>query len=319
MLDLAAIGELLIDFTPSGVSEQGNPLFECNPGGAPANVLAAMTRLGGTGAFIGKVGSDTFGSFLYDILKQNGIDHRGLRFDPKVHTTLAFVHLSRTGDRSFSFYRDPGADRMLTFEEVDQDVIRQAKAFHFGSVSMTHEPSRTATLGAARFARELGKTISYDPNLRPALWNSLEEAREVIIRGMEYADILKISEEELIFLTGQTDLEKGAELLAEVFRGRILLLTLGPNGCFFGMDGKYDRLPTYDKVKTIDTTGAGDAFLGGFLFRIRPYFGRLQELTFDELRDAVNFANAVGSLATTRKGAIPAMPRLEEVMALLEA
>ncbi len=317
MLDLAAIGELLIDFTPSGKSDQGNPLFECNPGGAPANVLAAITRLGGTGAFIGKVGSDTFGSFLSDTLKNNGIDDKGLMFDTKVNTTLAFVHLSETGDRSFSFYRDPGADMMLSFEDVDKDIIKNAKAFHFGSVSMTHEPSRTATLESASCARAMGKTISYDPNLRPALWNSLEEAKEVILKGMEFADILKISEEELTFLTGETDLEKGADRLADLYNGRILLVTLGPDGCFFGMDGRYDRLPTYD-VKTIDTTGAGDAFLGGFLFKIRPYFGRLQELTFEELHDAVDFANAVGSLATTRKGAIPAMPRLEEVMALIK-
>jgi sugar/nucleoside kinase (ribokinase family) len=182
---------------------------------------------------------------------------------------------------------------------------------------MTHEPSRTATLESASCARAMGKTISYDPNLRPALWNSLEEAKEVILKGMEFADILKISEEELTFLTGETDLEKGADRLADLYNGRILLVTLGPDGCFFGMDGRYDRLPTYD-VKTIDTTGAGDAFLGGFLFKIRPYFGRLQELTFEELHDAVDFANAVGSLATTRKGAIPAMPRLEEVMALIK-
>ncbi|NLW02047.1 MAG: carbohydrate kinase [Clostridiaceae bacterium] len=317
MLDLAAIGELLIDFTPSGVSNQGNPLFECNPGGAPANVLVALTRLGGTGAFIGKVGSDTFGRFLADTLKSNGINNKGLRFDQEVNTTLAFVHLSSTGDRSFSFYRDPGADMMLSFEEVDRDIIKEAEAFHFGSVSMTHEPSRTATLESARLARQLGKTISYDPNLRPALWSSLEEARDVIVKGLEYADILKISEEELVFLTGETDLKKGAERLADIYRGRILLVTLGPDGCFYGMDGRFDRLPTYD-VKTIDTTGAGDAFLGGFLYRIRPYFGRLQDLTFEELRGAVDFANAVGSLATTRKGAIPAMPGLNEVMELVE-
>lgn len=317
MLDLAAIGELLIDFTPSGKSDQGNPLFGCNPGGAPANVLAAITRLGGTGAFIGKVGSDTFGSFLSDTLKNNGIDDKGLMFDPKVNTTLAFVHLSETGDRSFSFYRDPGADMMLSFEDVDKDIIKNARAFHFGSVSMTHEPSRTATLESASCARAMGKTVSYDPNLRPALWNSLDEAKEVILKGMEFADILKISEEELTFLTGETDLEKGADHLADLYSGRILLVTLGSEGCFFGMDGRYDRLSTYD-VKTIDTTGAGDAFLGGFLFKIKPYFGRLQELTFEELHDAVDFANAVGSLATTRKGAIPAMPRLEEVMALIK-
>lgn len=318
MWDLAAIGELLIDFSPSGVSEQGNPLFECNPGGAPANVLAALTRLGGTGAFIGKVGADTFGNFLYEVLEKNGIDHSGLRFDPKVHTTLAFVHLSKTGDRSFSFYRDPGADRMLSFEEVDRNIIGQARAFHFGSVSMTHEPARTATLASARMARELGKTVSYDPNLRPALWNSLDEAREVILEGMKYADILKVSEEELSFLTGETDLEKGAERLTNVYKGRILLVTLGPNGCYFGMDGRFERLPAYH-VKTIDTTGAGDAFLGGFLYQLRPYYDCLQELTFDQLRGAVDFANAVGSLATTRKGAIPAMPRLEEVTALMRA
>lgn len=317
-MDLAAIGELLIDFTPSGVSHQGNPLFECNPGGAPANVLAAVTRLGGTGAFIGKVGSDTFGRFLSDTLKKNGIDDKGLKFDPRVHTTLAFVHLNEAGDRSFSFFRDPGADMMLTFEEVDQNIIRNAGAFHFGSVSMTHEPSRTATLESARLAREMGRTISYDPNLRPALWSSLEEAREVILKGMAFADILKISEEELTFLTGETDLEKGAGRLADLYKGRILLVTLGPKGCFFSMDGRFDRLPAYD-VETIDTTGAGDAFLGGFLYQIGPYFGRLQELTFDELHDAVNFANAVGALATTRKGAIPAMPGMDEVMALLKS
>ena len=312
MADVVALGELLIDFTPAGLSDQGNVLFERNPGGAPANVLVALTRLGGTGAFIGKVGEDAFGNFLLDTLKKNGVDPSGLKRNASVPTTLAFVHLSDTGDRSFSFYRNPGADWLLSYEDIDLDLIRNARVFHFGSVSMTHEPSRTATMKAVQFAKESGRIVSYDPNYRPALWQSPDEARKVMIEGMAYADILKISGEELEFLTGVNDLDEGVNSLLKHYNGKVLLITLGAHGCFFGMNGQYDRLPAYP-VHTIDTTGAGDAFLGGFLYQITQRNYPFSEITFVQLKEYVDFANAVGSLATTKKGAIPAMPQLKTV------
>lgn len=313
MFDVTALGELLIDFTPHGISDNGNPLFERNPGGAPANVLAAVSRLGARAAFIGKVGNDQFGSFLTECLLENNIDVSGLGKSDRVKTTLAFVHLSETGDRSFSFYRDPGADLMLEPSDIPEDIIRQSSIFHFGSLSLTDEPARSATLKALSIARDNNVIISYDPNLRPPLWRSLSDAEREIRRGLEYADILKLSEEELYFITNEGDLEKGSRLLSDMGIG-LIFVTLGPKGTFYRHGSDTGRLDTYD-VRVVDTTGAGDAFLGGVLFRLRGKKRKdLAELCKTEIEQITDFANAVGALTTAKKGAIPAIPSLQEVL-----
>lgn len=316
MYDIVALGELLIDFTPAEKPEKGNPLFEMNPGGAPANVLAAAVKLGKRCAFIGKVGNDAFGRFSNRVLMDIGVDTRGLLFSEGINTTLAFVHLDDKGDRSFSFYRNPGADMMLAREEIDFTIIDNCSIFHFGSVSLTSEPCRSATLSAVKHARKKGLTISYDPNLRPALWESLALAKEMIIQGLEYADILKISEEELLFITSMDDLEEGSKYLSDKYDICLIMVTLGAKGCFYRFGCNTGILPTYD-VKTIDTTGAGDAFLGGILYKILDSAKGLKDLSVSEIEHCIDFANAVGSLATTQKGAIPAMPALEDVEACM--
>jgi fructokinase len=317
MFDVTALGELLIDFTPSGVSENGNPLFERNPGGAPANVLASLSRLGARTAFIGKVGNDQFGRFLRDCLNLNKIDVSGLKMSETVKTTLAFVHLTDTGDRSFSFYRDPGADLTLEPSEILADMIRHSGIFHFGSLSLTDEPARSATLTALEIARDNGVIISYDPNLRPPLWKSPAEAEREIRRGLEYADILKISDEELVFITGESDLEKGSRILSDMGIG-LIFVTLGLRGTFFRHGGDTGKLDTYG-VRVIDTTGAGDAFLGGILYGLRgKKRADLAGLDKAEIERMTDFANAVGALTTTKKGAIPAVPSLEEVQSCMK-
>jgi fructokinase len=313
MYDIAALGELLIDFTPNGQNEMGMSLFARNPGGAPGNVLVMATRLGCSTAFIGKVGKDDFGFFLRDILDKNGIDTAGLVMTPEVNTTLAFVQLNEDGDRSFSFYRRPGADMMLTTDEVKKDLIEQAAIFHFGSVSLTSEPCRGATFFAAKAAKNQGKLISFDPNYRPPLWDyDLERAKAEILAALPLADVLKVSEEELSLLTGQNDIEHGAELLAQQGPS-VILVSRGPDGAYCWTKNLKETLPTYD-VKTVDTTGAGDAFLGAVLFRLRGYtVNRLNDIRTDEWRDILDFANAAGSLTTAKKGAIPAMPTLQAI------
>jgi fructokinase len=312
MFDVVALGELLIDFTPAGISNAGNELFEKNPGGAPANVLAAVSKLGKSTAFLGMVGEDQFGIFLKEVLKKNGINVTGMKFSKEINTTLAFVHLDEKGDRSFSFYRKPGADMMLTKDDIDYDVIKNSKIFHFGSISMTDEPSRSATLAAVEFAKANGLIISYDPNFRPPLWKSAGDAVENMKVGLKYADILKISEEELELITGIKDMDKGAAMLYDM-GVKVVLVTLGPRGCFYRYKGGTGRLDTYD-TKVVDTTGAGDSFLGGVLYRLSEK--RLEDicqLPKDEFEDIIDFSNAIGSLTATKKGAIPAMPTLEEV------
>lgn len=316
MYDVVALGEFLIDFTPAGISENGNVLFERNPGGAPANVLACLARFGKKTAFIGKVGNDQFGLFLKDVIKNLGVDERGLVFSDEVNTTLAFVHLNEQGDRSFSFYRNPGADMMLEKKDIRDDIINNTNIFHFGSVSMTCEPARSTTLHAVKKAKSGGSIISYDPNLRPPLWNNLQEARKIILEGFGYADIVKISEEELVFLTGQQSLEEGSQYLLQNFGTKLIFVTLGPQGCFYRMGEITGRKPTFD-VKTVDTTGAGDAFMGGILYKVLEMNKALDTLTAEDIENMVRFANAVGSLATTSKGAIPAMPFLEQVKEIL--
>lgn len=310
--DVCALGEVLIDFTPSGKSKKGMPLFECNPGGAPANVLAAVNKLGGKSAFIGKVGNDAFGTFLTDNMKTLGIDLTGLRVDGDIPTTLAFVTLDEKGDRSFSFYRKPGADIMLTRDEVDEDVLANCDIFHFGSVSLTDDPSRTATLESAKKAKELGAIISYDPNYRPLLWKSADEAAEIMKIGACLADIVKVSDEELVLLTGTDDLEKGAaELLS--LGAALVFVSMGAKGSFVTNGKAGVRLDTYD-VKTVDTTGAGDAFLGSILTRLRGVTrGDMAALTKEQLEDILDYGNAAGSLTTTKTGAAPAIPSHEEI------
>lgn len=316
MLDAVTVGEVLIDFTPAGTNEYGYQSFSANPGGAPANVMAALAQWGRKTGFIGKVGQDTFGDFLREVLQKAGLDTRGLVASETYRTTLAFVHLKDDGDRSFSFYRNPGADMMLTPEEVRTDIIGEAGLLHFGSVSLTDEPSASATLHAVRTARGLGKLISYDPNLRPALWKSLDEAKARIREGLELAHIVKLSEEELEFLTGDTDLEAGTGKLYREYRIPLILVTLGAEGSFFRLGEECRRVPGRP-VQAVDTTGAGDCYLAGFLFRLMAADIPVDEWSADAVAEMAAFANAAGALITLKKGAIPAIPRLEEVEAFL--
>ncbi len=312
MYDIIALGEVLVDFTPYGTSEARNSLYERNPGGAPANVLAATAKLGGKTAFIGKVGDDRFGDFLAECLLENKIDIGCLTRTRACCTTLAFVHLSKTGDRSFSFRRNPGADMMLDELDIDKELIKRTKIFHFGSISMTDEPARSATIKAVQIARENNVIVSYDPNLRPALWKSLDEARDHIISGLEYANIVKISEEELAFITGEEDLLKGSEQLAEK-GGDCILVTLGARGTFYRLGNITGKLKTY-AVSAIDTTGAGDAFFGGILYQLKDMdLSEIRRLSKEAIEEIVDFGNAVGALTATKKGAIPAVPTMEEV------
>ncbi len=310
-MDVVALGELLIDFTPGGLSNQGNVLFERNPGGAPANVLATIAKLGGKSGFIGKVGNDQFGHFLNDVLTDNGVNTQGLVFSDEANTTLAFVHLDEKGERSFSFYRKPGADILLRDDEIDYSLIDGSKVFHFGSLSMTNEPARTATLKAVGYAKDKGKVISYDPNWRPPLWKNDSEAKEGMALGLSYADILKISEVELEFLTGESDFDKGTKVLADMGI-TLILVTLGAEGCYYRYPGGTGQVKGFN-VNAIDTTGAGDAFLGACLYHICAMERSLDELEKERLEDIIKFANAVGALCVTKKGAIPALPSKEEV------
>jgi fructokinase len=309
--DVLALGELLIDFTPAGVSPAGNALFERNPGGGPPNMLVALSRLGGRAAFIGKVGDDQFGRFLKAVLETNNIDVRGLRFTNRAGTTLAIVHLEPDGNRSFSFYRKPGADILLSADDVDLSLVGQCRVFHFSSLSMTDEPSRSATMQAVLHAKELGKIISYDPNWRPLLWESDAAAKKGMQWGLEYADVLKVSDSELEFLTGEADMTRAADKLFGLGI-KTVLVTLGPDGCYFRCKAGAKRVPAFS-AEAVDTTGAGDAFLGGFLFRLCRAGKRPEELGAEETAEMVRFSNAVGSICTTRRGGIPAMPSLQEV------
>lgn len=317
MFDISAIGELLIDFTPNGLSTKQNQLFECNPGGAPANVLSAATKLGLKTAFIGKVGNDQFGNLLKRTLDNAEIDSKGLIMSEEYNTTLAFVHLKDDGDRSFSFYRNPGADMMLNENEVEYDIIKNSKIFHFGSVSMTNEPSRTATIEAVKYAKNHCKIVSYDPNLRELLWNNLEEAKHVMLSCMQYCDILKISEEELEFLTGTVNLESGSQKLYNEFGIKMIFVTLGEKGCFYKLNKLTGRGHAYH-VKTIDTTGAGDSFVGAVLYQLLRNEKSLDEYSSEEISYIIDFAAATSALVTTQYGGIMAMPCIEDVYTCMQ-
>lgn len=314
-MDVVALGELLMDFTPHGQSEQGQPLFERNPGGAPANVLAALAKLGRETAFVGAVGNDAFGRFLADTLADAGINTDNLQFTDEAQTTLAFVHLDSSGDRNFTFFRKPGADQLLDVNGIDMDLIGGAKLFHFGSISMTHEPSRSATLAAAAAAKSRGVPVSFDPNLRLSLWRSAEQAKGAILEGMELADVVKVSEEELLFLTGTSELDAGSRMLMERYGMKLLLVTLGPDGSYCrAADGEGCSLKarhTGFRVDAVDTTGSGDAFLGGVLHRLLEETDpAMPDWTVEKLVRMLAFANAMGALTATGKGAIPSIPSL---------
>ena len=312
--DVVALGELLIDFTENGISSQGNPIFEANPGGAPCNVLAMLQKLGKKTAFIGKVGNDIFGRQLTEVVKTVGIDVTNLVTDSKVPTTLAFVHTLAGGDREFSFIRDPGADMMLKKSEINADIIKSAKIFHFGTLSSTHEGVREATRFAIDIAKESGALISFDPNLRPPLWNSLEDARREIEYGLEKCDILKISDNEIEFMTGLTDYDKAVRELMEKYQIKLAFATLGKNGsrAYYG-DIKAEC--GVFKVDTIETTGAGDTFCGSALNYVLEH--DINSLTENDLKELLTFANAAAAIITTRRGALKVMPEKEEIIELI--
>ena len=313
--DVTALGELLIDFTQNGLSNQRNYLMEANPGGAPCNVLAMLAKLGKKTAFIGKVGDDFLGRHLKTVVEEVGIDTRNLLLDEKVHTTLAFVHTYPGGDRDFSFYRDPGADMNLRAEEVNEELIGQSRIFHFGSLSMTHPGVREATKKALRIARENGCIISFDPNLRPPLWNTLEEAKEQIAFGMTQCDVLKISDNEIQWFTGLEDFDEGIRLLQQTYRIPLILLSMGPAGSrAYYRDLRVEVAPFLQK-NTIETTGAGDTFCACVLNYVLDH--GLENLTEAQLGEMLRFANAAASLITTRKGALKVMHSVEEVNELL--
>lgn len=313
MLDLVAIGELLIDFTPCGVTAEGAQRYAQNPGGAPANVAVAAARLGLSASFIGKVGRDNFGFFLRDTLIHNGVDVRSLAEDDTIPTTLAIVSVTPQGERSFTFYRKPGADIRLTWEDIDLSLLEKGHFMHFGSVALAGESSRTTVLRAAQYAREHGAIICYDPNYRPPLWDSEAEALHYMTEGLKLADIVKVSDEEMLLLTGEQDCESGSCALAQYGAG-LILVTLGEKGAFFRLGQYCGYVPGY-KVTVADTNGAGDTFLGAMLYQLRGMgMQEIRSLTPAKLEAFIAFANRAASLTTSRPGAIPAMPTLDEVL-----
>ena len=313
--DVTALGELLIDFTENGISGQGNPMLEANPGGAPCNVLAMLQKLGKKTSFIGKVGNDQFGRMLKETIEMVGIDSGNLIMDEEVHTTLAFVHTFEDGDRDFSFYRNPGADMMLTVDDVQKDRIEASKIFHFGTLSSTHEGCKEATRAAIKCAKEAGVLISFDPNLREPLWNELEDAKREIAYGLGQADIVKISDNEVVFMTGEEDYEKAAQILLETYKIPLMFVTLGRDGSRAYYKGLRVEVPGFIQENTIETTGAGDTFTGCVLSKILEN-GGIEDLTEAQLEDMLVFANAGASLITTRRGALKVMPEMDEILAL---
>jgi fructokinase len=322
MIDVVTFGELLIDFvsTESGVSLIEAPAFVKAAGGAPANVAVGLARLGVSSGFMGKVGDDDFGYFLARTLAQNGVDTSALLFSDEARTALAFVSLRADGERDFMFYRHPSADMLIRPEEIDHDYIGSAKVFHYGSISLISEPSRSVTLAAVECAREHGLLISYDPNLRLALWPSAEAARQGMLAGWPFAHVAKVSREELAFLSGQSDLATGtAQLWHEQLR--LLVITDGPDGCRYVTANAQGHIHGYH-VETVDTTGAGDGFVAGLLAGLlanESAWERIPdfELSRADLEDILRFANAVGALTTTQRGAIPALPTRNTVEALM--
>ena len=313
MIDVVALGELLIDFTCIGTDAQGYPTMAAHPGGAPANFLAALTKFGAKTALLGKVGTDAFGRMLTHTLNEAGISTQGLMTDDDFFTTLAFVTLDGTGNREFSFSRKPGADTQLRFEELDISLIDQAKVFHFGTLSLTDEPARTATQKAVAYAKSKGKLITYDPNLRKPLWKDLDTAKEQLIWGLKQADVVKISDEEVEFLFG-LGVREGADYILQNFGVKLVFVTCGPDGCYFKNAVASGHVPGLSGLSVIDTTGAGDIFGGSVVWKLLQLQKAPDTLTGEELQDAVRFACTSAGLSTTCSGGISSVHSYEDIM-----
>ena len=316
MMDVVALGELLIDFTCQSVDTDGYPTMAAHPGGAPANFLAALSQFGAKTALLGKVGADAFGKLLTATLAKAGIETRGLIATDQVFTTLAFVTLDDTGNREFSFSRKPGADTCIAFEELDLSLIDEAKVFHFGTLSLTHEPARSATCQAVDYAKKAGKLITYDPNLRKPLWKDLEEAKSALLWGLEQADVVKISDEEVEFLFGM-GVQEGAAHILNQFGVKLVFVTCGADGCFFQNPLAKGHVPSLSGIQVVDTTGAGDIFGGSAVCKLLQTGKAPETLTYEELTDIVRFACTAAGLSTTRPGGISSIPTLSQVEALL--
>lgn len=316
MYDVTALGELLIDFAACSTDEAGYPTMAANPGGAPGNLLAALNAYGCSTAMLGKVGEDSFGKLLTGTLQKAGVETSGIVTDPSVFTTLAFVTFDAAGDRSFSFARKPGADTQLRFEELKLKLIDQCRDFHFGTLSLTDDPSKTTTQKAVAYAKELGKWISFDPNLRLLLWSSLSAAHTQILWGLEQADIVKISDEETAFLWGSVSPEEAAEKLHSMGVS-IVFVTLGPKGCYYSGNGASGYVDAPKGIHPVDTTGAGDIFGGSALSRILKTGKALDALTGEELCSAASFACCAASLSTQNLGGISSVPPEEAVRAFM--
>ena len=315
--DVVALGELLIDFAPHSVNEAGYPVLSANPGGAPGNFLAALTKYGCRTAMIGKVGDDAFGKALVKTLEDAGIDARGIRIDPNVFTTLAFVSLDASGNRDFSFARKPGADTCLTPEEVDEELIADAKVFHFGTLSLTDEPAAGATRHAIELAKRHSALISLDPNLRKPLWKREEDAREAIEWSLHQADIVKISDEEIDWLWGFSP-EEGAEKLLREYGVSLVYATLGPKGCYAANGTNRVTVQSPSGIHVVDTTGAGDIFGGSAMSQFIRCKKTPADLTETELRRIVSFACTAASLSTQTHGGIASVPEYSDVTRKME-
>lgn len=313
--NITALGEILIDYTPLPKSSTGMSVFEQNPGGAPANVLACAAKLGCTTAFLGKVGKDTQGDFLRSVVETAGIESKGLISDKNYFTTLAFVSLSDEGERTFAFARKPGADTMLTTEELDLSILESTEIFHFGTLSLTHSPSREATIHAIEHSKKNGAIISFDPNYRAPLWENMEAAQEQIQSVLHYTDILKISDEECFMTTGEEDPRKAMDILLK--QVPVVSITLGAKGALFGNQEGVLEVAGFKPCEVVDTTGAGDSFWGAVLTKLTNLQKKPQELSLDELKEIGLFANATASYCVGRRGAIPSMPSMAEVDCIL--
>lgn len=317
MIDVIALGELLIDFATQSTDSDGYPTMVAHPGGAPANFLAALSKFGAKTALLGKVGSDTFGKLLLGTLGKAGIDTRGMVVTDDVFTTLAFVTFDEHGDRAFAFSRKPGADTCLRFDEIDLSLIDEVKVFHFGTLSLTDEPARSATQKCVDYAKSRGKLITYDPNLRKPLWSDLEEAKQQLLWGLSQADVVKISDEEVEFLFG-LGVQEGAEHILENYSVKLVFVTCGAAGCYFKNEIACGHVPGLSGIKTIDTTGAGDIFGGSAVWKLLQSGKAPEELNETDLREIVTFACTSAGLSTTRSGGISSVPDYESVIAIVD-
>ncbi len=313
MSDVVALGEVLIDFAQIEVNEKGYPTLAANPGGAPANFLAPIARYGLKASMIGKVGNDTFGNLLVNTLKENGINTKGVIKDDNTFTTLAFVTFDSKGDRSFAFARKPGADTQIRYDEVDLSIIDKCKVFHFGTLSLTDNPSKSATKKLVDYARKAGKLVSFDPNLRKPLWNNLEDAKDAMLYGLKKADIVKISDEEVEFLF-KVKADKAVDYLLNKFKNiRLLYVTCGADGAYYATRNAKGFIEAMKGIKVIDTTGAGDIFGGSAMYKLLSKKKDIEKLTDEDLKNIVRFATVSAGLSTTRLGGISSVADIEDI------